>query len=235
VGARRIERCAVNQRLQELLGSGSSALLVVDIQNDYIHPEGSLGRSGHDTSAVIAMIPRLHRLIETARTCGIPVYFARNWHGPNTDSIPWKSRRAGRSGGTAGVAGTWGAEWYEVEPRADEVVINKHRYDAFLNTPLETMLRTKGVETVVCCGTATNVCVESTARAAHMRDFHLVLVDDCSACTDPVMHEGTLENVRRHFGIVAGADDVEEAWRSRVADRATEPPHRTEAGVAGAR
>jgi ureidoacrylate peracid hydrolase len=224
----------MSERLQELLGSGTSALVVIDIQNDYIHPEGALGRSGLDVGPAAAMMPRLHRLIDTARSSGIPIFFGRNWHGPNTDSVPWRTRRA-EGAEPAGVGGTWGADWYEVEPQPDEVVINKHRYDAFLGTPLETMLRTKGVETVVCCGTATNVCVESTARAAHMRDFHLVLVDDCSACTDPVMHEGTLENVRRHFGIVASADDVEEAWRSRAADRATEPGNRTEAGVAGAR
>jgi ureidoacrylate peracid hydrolase len=204
----------LNDRVQELLGSGHSALLVVDIQNDYIHPEGSAGRSGRDTSSAIAMIPRLHALIEAARARGVPVYYARNWHGPNTDSGPWKSRRTWSSGagGQAGVAGTWGADWYEVEPRADEVVIDKYRYDAFLGTALELMLRTRGIETVVCCGTATNVCVESTARAAHMRDFNLVLVGDCCAAFDPVLHEGTLENIRRHFGVVATADEVKAAW-----------------------
>jgi len=207
-------------RLGELLRTRSSALLVVDIQNDYIHPEGAAGRSGRDTSSAVAMVPRLHRLIATARARGVPIYFARNWHSANTDSEPWRSRRAATSGtgGPAGVAGTWGADWYEVEPQADEVVVNKFRYDAFLGTPLEMMLRTRGIETVVCCGTATNVCVESTARAAHMRDFHLVLVGDCCAAFDKTLHDGTLENVRRHFGFVASADEVEAAWSARPED-----------------
>ena len=204
-----------------LLQSTSSALLVVDIQNDYIHPEGATGRSGRDTSAAVAMMPRLHRLIDAARRAGAPVFFLRNWHGPNTDSVPWMSRRAARSGtgGPAGVAGSWGAEWYEVEPGPDDVVVNKHRYDGFLGTSLETMLRVRGIETVVCCGTATNVCVESTARAAHMRDFHLVLVGDCCAAPDQRLHEATLENIRRHFGFVATSDEVELAWAARERPR----------------
>jgi ureidoacrylate peracid hydrolase len=204
----------VDERLEKLLGSGSSALLVVDIQNDYIHPDGSAGASGNDTSSAIAMIPRLHHLIAAARERGVPIYFARNWHSPNTDSGPWKARRAG-SKRQAGLAGSWGADWYEVEPRPDEVVINKFRYDAFLGTSLEMMLHARGIETVICCGTATNVCVESTARAAHMRDFHLVLVGDCCAAFDQTLHDATLENIRRHFGIVATADDVEAAWPSQ--------------------
>ena len=210
-------------RLEELLGAGTSALLVIDIQNDYIHPEGTSGRGGRDTSACIAMMPRLHRLLEVAREKAVPIFFLRNWHGPNTDSVPWMARRvaSGGRGGLAGVAGTWGADWYEVEPRPDEVVINKFRYDGFLGTPLEVMLRTRGIETILCCGTATNVCVESTARSGHMRDFHLVLVDDCSAAFDPRLHEATLENVRRHFGIVASAEEVAAAWPPAAAR--TEP------------
>jgi ureidoacrylate peracid hydrolase len=204
----------VNERLHELLGAGNSALLVIDIQNDYIHPEGASGRGGRDTSACIEMMPRLHRLIGGARERGVPIYFLRNWHGPNTDSVPWMARRraSGGRGGLAGVAGTWGADWYEVEPREDDVVINKFRYDGFLGTPLEVMLRTRGIQTIVACGTATNVCVESTARAGHMRDFHLVLVGDCSAAFDETLHNATLENIRRHFGLVADGEEVAAAW-----------------------
>jgi ureidoacrylate peracid hydrolase len=209
----------MNERLRALLRAGDTALLVVDIQNDYIHPDGRVGRSGQDVTPVVEMIPRLHGLVEAARSSGVPIYYARNWHGPNTDSEPWRSRRNGpeRSGGSAGVAGTWGAEWYEIAPRDGEVVIDKFRYDAFLGTPLEMMLRARGIRTVVCCGTATNVCVESTARAAHMRDFHLVLVGDCCAAADRAMHDGTLENIRRHFGIVADGVEVAAAWAEAAA------------------
>jgi ureidoacrylate peracid hydrolase len=204
----------MDDRLQRWLGAGTSALIVVDIQNDYIDPAGASAGSGQDLTTVVAMIPRLHRLIAAARDAGVPIYFTRNWHGPNTDSAAWKARRAGRSrsGGPAGMAGSWGADWYEIEPRPDEIVIDKYRYDAFLGTPLEMMLRARGCETVVCCGTATNVCVESTARSAHMRDFNLVLVEDCCAASDQALHEATLENTRRHFGVVTRAAEVEATW-----------------------
>ncbi|HEX5452018.1 MAG TPA: isochorismatase family cysteine hydrolase [Candidatus Limnocylindrales bacterium] len=214
----------MNERLQELLGAGTSALLVIDIQNDYIHPEGSAGRGGRDTSGGMEMMPRVHHIIATARDRGVPVYFLRNWHSENTNSVPWKARRAASKGvgGEAAVAGTWGAEWYEVEPRPDDVVINKFRYDGFLGTPLEVMLRARGVETVICFGTATNVCVESTARAAHMRDFHLVLVSDCCSAYDQDLHDATLKNVRKHFGLVATAEEVEAAWPAARSETGTE-------------
>ncbi len=204
----------MDDRLRQWLSGRSSALIVVDIQNDYIDPAGASARSGQDLTTVVAMIPRLHRLIAAARDAGVPIYFTRNWHGPNPDSAAWTARRAGRgrSGGPAGQAGSWGAGWYEIEPRAGEVVIDKYRYDAFLGTPLEMMLRARGCETVVCCGTATNVCVESTARSAHMRDFNLVLVEDCCAASDQTLHQATLENTRRHFGLVRTAAEVESAW-----------------------
>ena len=63
-------------RIHQLLGAGTSALLAIDIQNDYIHPEGSVGRGGRDTNAAIAMMPRLHRLIAAARESRVPVYFS---------------------------------------------------------------------------------------------------------------------------------------------------------------
>ena len=217
----------MHRMLHERLSSATTALLVIDIQNDYIHPNGASARSGRDLSAVVGMMPRVHRLIEAARANNVPVYFTRNWHGPNTDSRAWSNRRGERKSGAAGVAGTWGAEWYEVEPRSGEIVIDKFRYDAFLGTPLEMMLRARGIETVVCCGTATNVCVESTARAAHMRDFNLVLVGDCCAAPDQALHDATLENIRRHFGTVATVDEVASVWP--VVD---EPGQRPSASVA---
>jgi ureidoacrylate peracid hydrolase len=200
-------------KLSKLL-SEPAALIVIDIQNDYIHPAGALGRSGKELQYVHAMMPRLHQLIEDARRNRVPIYFARNWQDRNTDSAAWRSRTAGRSYDPTAVAGTWGAEWFEITPKANEIVVDKYRYDAFLGTPLELMLRAGKIETVVCCGTATNVCVESTARAAFMRDFNLILVADCCAATDRNLHDATLTNIKRHFGLVASASEVTAAWKA---------------------
>ncbi|MBI2756787.1 MAG: cysteine hydrolase [Chloroflexi bacterium] len=199
-----------------------TALLVIDMQNDYIHPEGVAGRRGADLTTVREMVPRVQGLVGAARTAGVPVVYTRNWHSAVTDSEPWleRSRRSLLPGeARAGLAGTWGADWYGVEPAPGETVINKFRYDAFLGTNLEFVLRAAGIRTVVCCGTATNVCVESTARAAHMRDYYLVVADDCCAATDLALHRATLLNIQRHFGDLASLADFQGWWSGPQEDR----------------
>jgi ureidoacrylate peracid hydrolase len=104
-------------------------------------------------------------------------------------------------------------EFYKVAPKPGETIITKHRYDAFHQTDLELVLRTNALQSLVLTGVATNVCVESTLRSAFMRDFEVTLVDDCSAARSRVAQDGTLENVRTHFGLVATASEVEQAWR----------------------
>ena len=197
------------------LDPGTTALLVIDVQNDYVDPNGALGRAGADMTACVRMIPRLERFLAAAREAGVFVVHTRNWHRPETDSEAWRDRldRSGSWADRPGQAGTWGAEPYRIEPRDGEEVIRKFRYDAFLGTNLEYLLRARRIRTLVCTGVTTNVCVESTARAAHMRDFHVVLVEDCCASTEPELHQATVENVRRHFGVIASAADLEAAWR----------------------
>jgi ureidoacrylate peracid hydrolase len=112
----------------------------------------------------------------------------------------------------AALAGTWGAEFYEIAPLAGEDVVSKFRYDAFLGTNLEFLLRAQGIQTVICIGTATEICVESTARSALMRDFHLVVVEDCCASPDVDAHQATLKALKRAFGEVTTADWIERIW-----------------------
>ena len=96
----------------------------------------------------------------------------------------------------------------------------KHRYSAFINTDLNTVLRAKGVESVLVTGVATNVCVETTARDAYMFDYYVTMVEDCAAAYEPKLHQGTLENIRRHFGLVASSQEIMEIWRGLKQKRA---------------
>lgn len=201
--------------LEEKVDPRWTALLVIDVQNDYVHPEGAGGRSGYDMQPAVEMVPRLLKLIEAARQAGLFIIYTRNWHGAATDSEAWAERceRSKQRGNLrSALADTWGAGWYEVQPREGEYVLNKFRYDAFLGTSLEFLLRARGIRTVICTGTATNVCVESTARAAHMRDYYLVVAGDCCACADQELHRATLKNVERHFGLVTTVDELERCW-----------------------
>jgi ureidoacrylate peracid hydrolase len=212
---------AMNVALSQLLKPSSTALLVIDVQNDYVHPEGALGLMGADMAPCLDMIPRLERFLDAARDAGLFVVHTRNWHRPATDSPAWAARvtRSWSLDDRPGRAGSWGAEFYRVGPRDGEEVISKFRYDAFLGTNLEYLLRARGIETVICTGVTTNVCVESTARAAHMRDFNLVLVSDCCASSEQDLHDATLANIERHFGTVVTSDRVLATWAELGAPR----------------
>lgn len=206
--------------LAEKLDPATTAFLVIDVQNDYIHPDGYHGRQGRDLSAVSGMVPRLVDLLEVARSSGVTVIFLRNWHRPETDSPAWRDRllKAGRApDDRAARAGTWGAEFYRVAPTPGEEVVNKFRYDGFPGTNLEYLLRAKGISTVVCAGTATHICVESTARAAHMRDFHLVMAEDCCAAPDIADHRAAMRTLGGNFGDLVRASEIAAIWRGATA------------------
>jgi ureidoacrylate peracid hydrolase len=109
--------------------------------------------------------------------------------------------------------GSWGAEFYEgISPLPSERVVIKHRYSAFINTDLNTVLKARGIQSVLVCGVASNVCVETTARDGYMYDYYVTMIDDCSAAYDARLHMGTLENIRRHFGLVASSHQIIETW-----------------------
>jgi ureidoacrylate peracid hydrolase len=201
--------------LADRLDPRSTALLVIDVQNDYADPGGFLGRRGTDLASVVAMIPRLRAVVDAAHQADVLVIFTRNWHRPATDSPAWLDRLE-RSGMTQaerpGRAGSWGAGFYGVEPGPADEVVDKSRYDAFLGTNLDTLLRARGIGTVVCTGTATSVCVESTARAAHMRDYHLVVIGDCCASSRDDLHRASLAIIERSFGQVVDSAEVVGIW-----------------------
>ncbi|MEK7340620.1 MAG: isochorismatase family cysteine hydrolase [Candidatus Binatota bacterium] len=191
-----------------------SALLVVDVQNDFVSPKGSAAQRGDDVNAAQAMVPRLTRLIEEARRVGLTIVYIRTTHSEWTDTPSWIYRKSQEKTLSTCREGTWGAEFYDgISPLPDERVVIKHRYSAFINTDLNTVLKAKGIESVLVTGVATNVCVETTTRDAYMFDYYVTMVEDCAAAYEPRLHEGTLENIRRHFGLVASSGEIIEAWK----------------------
>lgn len=197
--------------LAQLVAPATTALLVVDVQNDFCHREGAAAKSGLDTTAAATMVPRLASMIDAARAAGVRVLFIQTIHTDETDSEAWLGRSEPK-GLQNCRRGTWGAEFFEVSPLAHEPVIVKHRYSAFINTRLDSVLRTWKIENIITTGVATNVCVESTARHGYMLDYFVIFPDDCSAAYIPDAHTGTLDNIRRHFGRVVGSDEILAAW-----------------------
>lgn len=195
-----------------------SALVIVDVQNDFCHSEGATAKMGLDVSQVQAAVPRILDLIELARDAHVPRIYLRGEHSRWFNSETWLRRGAkGRSVDAVSVpiveAGSWGADFYEVSPQPDELVIVKHRYSGFAYTPLELALQTARTRNVVICGTATNVCVEATARDAIMRGYYPVVVDDCVASGQETLHRAALEDMAEYLGAVVSLEDLRRAWR----------------------
>jgi ureidoacrylate peracid hydrolase len=202
----------------ELVDPARSAMLVVDVQNDYCHPDGALGKQGLPTDVAMAMIPRLQSLLDAARASAARVIFIQTVHTDETDSPAWVRRSAGISASVC-RAGTWGAQFTGVEPGAGDIVVVKHRYSAFVNTRLDTVLRTFRIENVIMTGVSTNVCVESTARDAYMRDYNVTFVSDCTAAYAQEDHDATLRTMARNFGTVATAAAIMAAWEPAASAR----------------
>jgi ureidoacrylate peracid hydrolase len=200
--------------LEERIDPRKTALVVVDVQNDFCHSDGAHGKLGGDLSAAQRMVPQLNLLVDAARGAGAQVIWIRTNHDERTTSkVAWEQRQRRRPGAEQiCIPGSWGADFYGVEPVPGEAIVTKHRYSAFVNTDLELLLRSRGIETVIVTGVATNVCVESTARDAFMRDYYVVLVDDCSAAYSPERHTSTLNNIAEQFGLVVKSAEIFETW-----------------------
>lgn len=207
--------------LNQLMLESQAAVIVVDVQNDYCHPEGALPRTGCDISGVGEMMPKLHKLLQSAREAHVPIIFIQTLHEKATDSAAWTARSSGRSANVC-RRGSWGTEFYEVTPEKDDIIINKHRYSAFVNTRLDSVLKTLKIETLIMTGVSTNVCVESTARDGFMLDYHIVLVADACASYSQSAHEMTLENIEGYFGKVSGVQHVIDIWMDKVSEESVQ-------------
>lgn len=211
--------------LAEKVRPAHTAVVVIDVQNDFCAEGGMMDQEGRDLSAPQEMAARMPGFVEAARSAGVLPVFVRNVYSSEANlylSDSWleqATRRRGDSYTKRPICeeGSWGGRYYgRLSPAPGDVVVTKHRFSAFHNTDLETILRAHGVRTVVLCGVTSNVCVETTAREAFMRDFYVVFTSDGSAAYSEAEHRATLEVIDRFFGQVASLDEVEAAWAGQV-------------------
>jgi ureidoacrylate peracid hydrolase len=198
-----------------------TALVVVDVQNDFCAPGGMMDREGNDLEAVQEMAGALPRLIEEARTAGVLVVFVRNVYNTEPNrylSDVWLEQAARQRKGSYTVSAvcapdSWEGDFYgDVQPLPGEPVVTKHRFSSFHNTDLETILRARSIRTVVLAGVASNVCVETSAREAFVRDYYVVFLSDGTATYSDAAHEATLRVIDQFFGQVARIEDVIACW-----------------------
>jgi nicotinamidase-related amidase/catechol 2,3-dioxygenase-like lactoylglutathione lyase family enzyme len=195
------------------LDPARTALLVVDMQNAFVHPEGTLGASGVDVGPALATIAPHRRLIEGCRAAGLPVIWTLQVH------LPRDARRArkrlpshtSKRRQVSALAGTWDARLVdELAPLADDptLVVVKHRFGAFYETRLDALLGMLGVEALLVTGVTANACVETSLREAYLRDYDVVAVTDCIAAVRPEW-EATAHAVWSHYlGALATSGEV---------------------------
>lgn len=184
--------------LEEMVDPGRAALLVIDQQNDFTHPDGYYARFGLDLSMLQDMNPNINSLAKAARAAGVMVIWSQNIikKGFVSDSPVWLATHA-----KMGLTGldqtdfytmedTWGAEIYEeCDVDENDIVIPKLRSTVFHDTPLEALLRAHGKETLVIIGQVTEGCVDNTIRGARDRDFYTPLVADAVGSTNRERHD----------------------------------------------
>jgi ureidoacrylate peracid hydrolase len=211
--------------LTEKVDPRHCAILIVDVQNDFCAEGGAMHREGRDVSAVQQMVPRLARLIGAARAAGVKCVWIRNVYntGPNwyLSEVWLEHAQRRRRGAYVSIPvcepSAWSGDFYEIRPLSDEVIVTKHRYGAFEGSDLDLVLRSQKIRTVVMTGVATNVCVETTARQAFLRDYYVVFTNDCTATYSKIDHDATLRNIDAYFGQVASAEEIEACWRAEPA------------------
>jgi nicotinamidase-related amidase len=195
-----LERIARYNRHHMELDRDRAAMLVIDMQRFFLDPS-----SPTFTSGGLAILPNVKRLIEAFRKAQRPVIFTRHVHHPN--------------GLDAGIMGWW---WQgmcregtpeseihdQIAPRPEEKVILKHRYSAFYNTDLETILRCLKIKDLVIVGIMTNLCCESTARDAYYRDYRLFFPADATGSTNEQMHLASLLNLAYGFAYVTTVEEI---------------------------
>ena len=207
-----------------------TALLVIDVQNDFCAEDGFMAEEGFDVSQAQAMAARLPAILSAARAAGVLVVFIRNVYSSEHNfylSDVWleqasRSREGSYTRRPVCREGSWEGDFYgDVRPEPGDPVVTKHRFNAFRTTDLDTILRAHGVRTIVMTGVATNVCVETTARDGFMRDYYVVFADDGTAAYAEEDHRATLRNIDRFFGQVVRLADLRAIWMSNE-DRAAD-------------
>ena len=214
---------SVFTELEELAHPAHTALIMVDMQRDFIEPDGAFGRMGIDLSMYTASRPRLKALLGAARASGTLVLHLQNTAlaGRMSDSPSYirfnmRMHMAARRDGPPlqyTVPGTPGHEFApEFAPLPDELVVRKYRSSGFWGTNLNLVLRSNGIKTVVFGGCTTEGCVESTARDAMFNDYYVVIAEDCVGSDDRAQHDASLLLMRHRFDVFGG-EAIAGVWK----------------------
>jgi biuret amidohydrolase len=213
----------VCETIEELTWPAESALVLVDVQNDYLASGGLDGRRGEFGEArARGIVPNMMRILQRARELNVLVVYLRytrqadhRYESPAT--LRWMFVKRGyKVNELSTVEGSWGWEIIEdLSPRDGELIIDKRRPSGFHETLLDAMLQKRGIKSVILVGVSTHGCVEATARDAELRSYYVVPIEDCMAAYDNELHEAALTVMRSRYDVIDTARLLE-AWSMRT-------------------
>jgi len=180
------------------LKASETAVIVVDMQNDFVDPKGALF-----VPKAKETIEPIKKLLDKAREKGIKIFYTQDWHEENDIEFDIWGKHA--------VAGTWGAEIIdELKPQKRDTLIKKLRYDAFFGTPLDHLLRIHGVKNVIIVGTVANICVLHTASSAALHGYKVIVpIDGISALNDFDYHAALRQIDFLYKGVLTKVEGIE--------------------------
>lgn len=189
-----------------------TALVVIDMQRDFVEPGGFGAALGNDVEPVAAIIPTVRKLLDGARAAGLTIVHTRECHLPDLSDCPPAKRERGAPLLRIGDPGPMGRILIAGEPGAEivpelaaldgEYVIDKPGKGAFYATPLGDLLAEKGITHLIFAGVTTEVCVQTTMREANDRGFECLLAEDATESYFPAFKQATLEMIRAQGAIV---------------------------------
>lgn len=201
-----------------------TALVIVDMQNAYLSKGGYIDLVGFDVSGAPPVIAETARIAMACRAVGLPVIYLQNGFSPDQREAPpsapvWHKSNALKFmrmneayAGRLITHGTWDHEIVpELAPQHGDIVVPKARYSGFAGTTLEQVLSSRRIRTLLVCGVASNVCVESTIRDAYHREFFPIMLTDATMAAGPGQQQATEFNVEHFFGWLSSGAELRAA------------------------
>ena len=193
------------------------ALLIIDMQRDFLEPGGFGEMLGNDVSLLRSTVEPNRRLLDAWRAAGLLVIHTREGHRPDLADLPPAKRVRGRGPATIGDPGPMGRILVRGEPGHDivpdlyplagEPVVDKPGKGAFYATDLQSILQNRGIESLIVCGVTTEVCVHTTVREANDRGYRCIVPGDCCGSYFPEFHEVGLRMIKAQGGIFGWVSD----------------------------
>lgn len=208
----------VRRTLAEMIVPQDTALVIVDMCNDFVDPRGKTATlANRPLDHARSVIPAQQRLLTAARAGGVDVVHIIHSTLPDhgSDSGAWLEARSRATYSVPDICleGSWGQQVIdELAPVTGEHIVRKHRYSGFAGTDLDLILRSSGKSTVVIAGVSTNVCVESTARDAFSLDYYVVIPEDACASWSRELHAASLESAGHRYATVTEVSEIAGLW-----------------------